>query len=180
MKYNFPKSLFFLSIVLLVFSSLSFVFLYKKIKENQTVSAQKMEEWQVENQKRNNIKSLEHLVQSVDREKNILDSHFAQSSDIVPFLNMFEKLAPQTKAKAEVMNVSEDSKGLIVQVKALGSFESVYKFLLLLENSPYELEFVSMDMQKIATNDTSGTKSTKTKVPEWSAVFDVKLLSFVK
>ena len=34
-------------------------------------------------------------------------------------------------------------------IKASGSFEALYKFLTLLENSPYELDFISMDIQKL-------------------------------
>jgi hypothetical protein len=49
--------------------------------------------------------------------------------------------------------------------------------LTLLENSPYELEFVSMDMQKLSTNSTDDKKI---EVPQWSAVLGVKLLSFVQ
>jgi hypothetical protein len=57
-----------------------------------------------------------------------------------------------------------------------GSFEAIYKFLNLLENSPYELDFLSMDMHKMAPDVVvKGAQNLK-----WEAVFKIKLLTFVQ
>ena len=179
MKFNFLKLPFFLSITLLVVSIFSFSFLYIKIKNTDTISTQILNEWQEENQKRNDLKYLNHLIKSIDQEKTLLNTHFAEASDVVPFLNTIEKLAVEAKAEAEVIfvNVLDTDKALSLQIKASGSFESVYKFLMLLENSPYELDLSSLEMQR--TSAGSATDSPKARIPRWSAVFGVKLLSFV-
>lgn len=139
-----------------------------------------LEEWQTENQKSNDLKYLDRLIKSTAKEQTLLDSHFSQVSDVVPFLNMIESSARKTGANSEVtsVNVLEGGKVLSLQIKATGSFESVYKFLMLLENSPYELEFSSVDFQQVFDN--SAINNQKTRIPQWSAVFVARLLTFLQ
>ena len=179
MKYNFLKLPFSLSIALLIFSCLSFSFLYIKIKNTDTVSTQIFNKWQEENQKRNDLEYFDHLIKSIDQEKTLLNIHFAEASDIVHFLNTIEKLTIGAKAEAEVVfvKVLDTDKTLSLQIKTSGSFESVYKFLMLLENSPYELDLSSLEMQRVSADD--ATDNSKAKNPQWSVVFWVKLLSFI-
>jgi len=96
----------------------------------------------------------------------------------VPFLDAIEKLAEKVAVKAEVsfVEVAGDNLSLIVEMKASGSFENVYRFITLLENSPYNLEFVSANIQNANALTASADKNKK--VPEWAATFQMKLLSF--
>ena len=95
----------------------------------------------------------------------------------MPFLDTIEALALKAKAKAEVIlvDVPKNTTTLVVEVRAEGSFDGVYKFLNLLENSPYEIEFISVDMQK------SGVSDPKNKEPsKWTSSLKIRLLSFIK
>ena len=77
-------------------------------------------------------------------------------------------------------------------VKTPGTFDSLYKFLTLLENSPYELEFVGMDLTRegdftsVAVETPADGTGAQTivppsiKIPRWQATFDVRLLSFIQ
>ena len=109
----------------------------------------------------------------------MLENHFTQSSDPVPFLNLIEKLGLDSAAKTTVtsVDISPDKASLLVGIKTGGTFESVYKFLNLLENSPYELEFVSMDIQNL---DVQNITSKKVKTLGWEGNFKIRLLSFVQ
>ena len=91
----------------------------------------------------------------------------------MPFLDLLERLAPQVGADAEVLLVDKAKDGslLSVDVRVIGNFEAIYKFLTLLENFPYELEIISVDIQK---KGGEGVESSK-----WEGVFKVKLLSFI-
>jgi hypothetical protein len=108
----------------------------------------------------------------------LLETHFAKNSDIVSFLDTIEKLAPTVEAKAQVnsVNTSADNSRLLVGLKASGNFEAIYKFLTLLENSSYELDFLSMDLHKIASLDNINKSAADSK---WEVVFEIQLLSFV-
>jgi len=167
---KFKKTPMILAIMFLVFSCFAFFFLYKEINKNKKIAQETQAKWQNEASRREEIRSLERLIKSINKEKDLVESHFAQSSNIVPFLDTIEKLAVSSKAKSEVVSVDilQDGSGLSVGLKTSGSFEAIYKFLTLLENSSYELEFVSVNIQKLSTQ------------AGWEATFKIKLLSFIQ
>lgn len=167
---KFKKMPLIFSIIFLAFSCFAFFFLYKEINNNKKISEKTQIEWQNETSRREDIRSLERSIKSISKEKTLLESHFAQSSNIVPFLDTIEKLALSSKNKSEVVSVDilQDGSGLLIGLRASGSFEAIYKFLTLLENSPYELEFISVDMQRLSLQ------------AGWEVVFKIKLLSFTR
>jgi hypothetical protein len=176
---NLSKIQLLFSIMLFCIFLFGFLFLFKKIKNDDEESQMRELEWQTEAKERNEIRALDNLVKTVESERMQLETHFAQSSDIVPFLDTIEKLASGAVAKMEITSVHilEDHTGLVVGMKASGTFSSLYKFLTLLENSPYELEFVTMDMHSRMVID---TESENKIYPEWDANLKIKLLSFVE
>ena len=179
MKNNFQKISLILLAVFFVFFCFAFVFLYKKINSNNQKAEQDATTWQTETLRRDNIRSLDRLLQKIADSRILLETHFAKSSDVVPFLDTIEKLALEVGTKAEVNSVDilTDNTGLIVGLKASGSFEAIYKFLTLLENSPYELDFPSIDMHKLAV---SGVSEENIQNLKWEAAFRIQLLSFVQ
>jgi|SRR3989344_396748 len=179
MQNKFPKIQLILSTIFFVFSCLIFVFFYRFINNKNQELQLKEIEWQNEALRRDEIKTLEHSIKAVESERQQLETHFAQKSDVVPFLDTIEELAPKAGAKAEITSVDVFTArtGLYVGLKASGTFSSLYKFLVLLENSPYELEFLSTDMHI----ETGSDESQKTAgAPKWNAVFKIKLLSFIQ
>jgi len=176
---KFKKAPLLVSAVFLIFSCLIFLFLYKKIDDNRKMSEKAKIEWQIEATRREEIRSLERSIRAIEKERNLLESHFARSSNVVPFLNTIERLALAANLKSEIISVDilKDRNGLAVAVKTSGSFESIYKFLTLLENSPYELEFPSADIKNTGALIVSGKKN---RTPRWEANFKINLLSFVQ
>ncbi len=177
MKNNFPKIQFLFSIIFLFIFFSIFFFFYNAIESNNVGLQLKQTDWQNENNRQNEIKTLNNSLKAIEEEKTQMETHFAQSSDAVPFLNTIEGLAPKTGVKAEVtsVDISPDNTGLLVGMKASGSFSGLYKFITMLENSPYEIKFISLDIQKEAVPD--GTKGAPASV--WDVVLKIKLLSFV-
>lgn len=176
---KFKKIPLFLSMVFLLSSCLVFYFLNKQINDNKIASEKADREWQIETARRDEIRSLDKSIKAIDAERILLGSHFAKSSDIVPFLDNIEQLATLAKAKPEVtaVDIVKEKNILIVDFKASGSFEAIYKFLVLLENSPYEIEFQLVDIQK--TSDSIPVDK-KVSASEWGGSFKVKLLSFTQ
>ena len=177
---KFKKMPLIFSIAFLALSFFAFFFLYKEINNNKKISEKAQTEWQAEASRRDGIKLLERSVKDISKERTLLESHFAESSDIVPFLDTIERLAFSARAKSEVISVDilkDNTVGLLIGLKASGSFETIYKFLTLLENSPYELEFVSMNMQNLNTQIVSDKKIVSR---QWEVLFKIKLLSFIQ
>ena len=131
------KKILILSALLLIFSVCVFLFIYNGINANDKTAVQVLSQWQTEASRREGIKILNDSIQTIEDEKTSLETHFAQSSDVVPFLDTIEGLASKTGTKAEIVSVeiAGDNSGLLVEMKISGSFESIYKSLLLLENS---------------------------------------------
>jgi hypothetical protein len=178
MKNNFQKIPLFLSLIFFIFFCFAFVFLYQEINNNNQKAELGMTTWQKEANRRDDIASLNQSLQKIEGDRVLLETHFAKSSDIVPFLDTIEKLAPVAGALAQVdsVNTLANNTGLMVGLKASGSFEAIYKFLTLLENSPYELDFLSMDIHKLTAPDALGKTVNDLK---WEAIFKIQLLSFV-
>jgi preprotein translocase subunit SecG len=192
MKNNFQKISLILSATLFIFLCFVFVFLYKKTNDNNKKAEMNAITSQTEMNRREEISSLDRSLQQNEKNKTVLDTHFIQSSDVVPFLNAIEKLAPLSGTKVEIDSVSAGTTnpGLIVGLKVSGSFQEIYKFLTLLENSPYEINFLSMDLHTLLAPETSvnipsaSSKNTKvskiSKSPNWEVSFEVQLLSFIQ
>jgi len=178
MQNKFPKIPLFLSAMFFLFSFFTLFYFFQEINNNNEESQLKEIEWQTEMLRRDEIKMLDRSIKIIEIERKELETHFAKSSDVVPFLDTIERLAPQVGAKAEVVSVDigEDKVSLIVGMKASGTFEGIYKFLTLLENSPYELEFVSIDIQKRDVLNTSDQNQIGSR---WNATFKIRLLSFI-
>ncbi|OGI71357.1 hypothetical protein A3B84_00640 [Candidatus Nomurabacteria bacterium RIFCSPHIGHO2_02_FULL_35_13] len=178
MQFLFQKKSLTFSIILFVFSCFVFLFLYSNINNNKKALQLAQEKWQVEAMRRENARSLANSIKAIESEKILLETHFIQSSDVVPFLDIIEKLSLEVGAKTEIISVDvKDSSSLVVEVEALGNFETIYKLVLLLENSPYNLEFVLVDIQNSNPQNVSISKSNKNQ--QWMATFKIKLLSFV-
>lgn len=182
MKDSFEKIPLLFSILMLVLASFAFVALYLEINDNNRVAEKAMMDWKSELKRREDIKSLDRTLKSVAKEKLSFESHFAENSDIVPFLNTIEKIAGSVGTSIEITSVEtpQESEVLLVESKSKGSFESLYKFLLLLENSPYELEITYAYMNRPSPGGSSGEPGKPLPAPQWELILKFKLLSFVK
>ena len=172
MKNNIKKIPILISIFSLMFFCYAFYLLYNKIEKNNVIAKEVNIEMQKQRNRFDELKFLAQGIKIVEKETLELETHFIQSSNLVPFLDTIEGLALKVGATAETVSVdiSSDNLNLLVGLKAKGSFTSLYKFITLLENSPYELEFTSLDIFKKTTQDTSG----------WELKIRIKLISFIK
>ncbi len=175
MQFILQKKYLVFSAMFLLLSCAVFVFLYMDINKNVEASKLAQEEWQTETAQREYEKSLVDSIKKIEPERALLEGHFVQSSNVVSFLDTIEKIAKNAGVRAEVTSVEvvKDSTSLEVRIQTEGSFGAIYRLITLLENSPYSLEFVLGDIQ------TSNTQSKTVKIPQWTATFQIKLLSFV-
>lgn len=173
MKINLQKFQLPVSILFFLLCCGLLYFFYVQIKNNYTVAKELETDMQEKAKYIEEIRSLGQSLRSTSRERTELDSHFASSANLVPFLDTLEDLGPVVGAEVGISSVdmTGDGTGLLVGLEASGSFVSLYKFLKLLENAPYELEITNFDIyKKSQTATTSG----------WEATARVKLISFIK
>ncbi len=179
MQNNFPKTQFVISLIAFFAAVLCYAFSDYLINSNLGKAQSMEEEWQTESVKRENTRVLAHSVEVIQSERLELDTHFAKSSDVVPFLDTMEALAPKVGTKAEVTSVEllKEPIALEVGLRASGSFGNLYRFLTLLENSPYELEINSVEMHKVGE---IGAVVSEAGPTGWNMVLKIKLLSFIQ
>lgn len=169
---KFKKVPFALSLVFVALSCTLLFLVFQKIDENKTKFRATELEWQKEASRRLELKSLGILLRQTTAERAEIGSHFARPSNVVPFLDSVEEMARSVGADPEVVAVETPpgSSDLFVVVRADGRFESIYKFIELLENSPYELEFTLLNIERKNLDDTGA---------EWGAYLKMKLLSYL-
>jgi hypothetical protein len=172
---KFKKLPFALSIILLAGASIIFFVIYSATYKNVAESAELEKGWAGNEKYKEEVADLERFVAAYPTELSDLDSHFIKNPNVVPFLDLVESLGPKVNAETEVtqVDISKDGTSLTVGIRAEGSFESLYKFLKLLENSPFELEVLATSMQ----GNVPGSDPTVPNI--WSGTFKVKLLSFI-
>lgn len=163
------------SLLFFIISCFIFWFLYKNININKERAQLAEEKWHEEQTKKDSIKSVVTFLNTIESDRMSLENHFVKSSDVVPFLNMIEVVGNRAETKTEVISVdvSKENVSLVVDIKASGSFESIYKLIALLENSPYNLEFISANIKKNTIGELLQDKN------KWTATFKIKLLSFI-
>lgn len=161
------------SIVFFVCACVVFFMLLKVINAKNKISQDIQAQWEKEEYRRSNMKSLESLLADTKDDRVLIDQHFVYGSDIVPFLNMIEALAPKVSVNAEVdlVDITKDGSSFSIDLNTTGSFENTYKFISLLENSSYELEFNRIDVRK---EDTTTEKSST-----WQGYLKIKVISFI-
>ena len=167
---KFKKEPLIFSLIFFAIALAAFLFLYNQVLGNRESAENSELSFREEAARREEVRSIERFAEEIQADKVKLDSHFAVSSNVVPYLDTLESLGKQVSAKPEVVtvDVTKDKTSLILNMRAAGTFEAVYKFLLLLENSPYELEFTSVELRK--TGEGAGS---------WEGNFKIKLLAFI-
>lgn len=168
-----------LQIIMLVASVVFFLaifgavwFLYDLTENKYRGVEEAQARWQAEEDHRAEVKQLERMLEEKKDARAELDKHFSRSSDVVPLLDSLEEAGASVAAKAEVSSVDriEEGKFLLVGLKVSGDWNALYKFIILLENSPYELEFTSLDIKKAFSE---GGKTA------WDGFLEIKVLSFL-
>jgi hypothetical protein len=175
---KFKKVPLIISLIFLSVSILVFVILYQSTNKNDRLFEEAQARWEQEAEEKYEMESLENFIKMSQSDILALNNHFIKSSDVVPFLDTIEKLALKVGVDTKVtsVDIASDNNSLMVGLEARGTFERLYKLLTLLENSPYQLEFTTMSLKK----DVVGESEEVSEASTWSAVFKIKLLSFIK
>src|SRR6185503_21178190 len=105
MKRNLKKGPLFFASMLFLISCFAFYFVYREVDANNKASQELEIKWQMEADRRDEIKSFDRSMKAIEEERASLETHFAKSSDIVPFLDTLEATASLAGIKAEVASV---------------------------------------------------------------------------
>ncbi len=166
-----------LSSLFVVLTIGAFLYILNQIKSKSDNTAILQTNIQAEFLRRNKITALNSEIKAIAPQREELETHFAKSSDVVPFLDTLQALSKTVGAPAEVssLDLTKEGGGLELAMKSEGNFIATRKLLALLENSPYELDFDSVKIEKKILSD---KESQLTAIPIWTGHFQLRLQSF--
>jgi len=163
------------SIIILLLATTSFFVLRKEIQSKDQRATEFKLEAENEFSKKENATTLVNFVEANEANIEEIDKFFVYQEDVVPFLQFVESLGVRTKSDVEVssVEVAKDDSNLFVGIDIEGSFESVYKFIKLLENAPYKVEILDLNIRNLSTG--AGEDSP----PSWRGNIRVRIISFL-
>ena len=191
MKKNYYIIFLGTSFLLLLSAIGGYVYLYSRItKKTESVESVAIE---IENEKRSqqNISGLKRSIVLTEQKNKILESHFVTEGKVVNFIESIEMLGKESGVVVDIQSLQPGEQtgkeGLYVTLSLSGEFNSVNKFILLLENMPYQIVLgnviLSTDKKPVpSSSSTDPSKAVPTPVgnPKWKASVDFVLTSYKK
>lgn len=127
-----------------------------------------------------NLMALEGTFQSYQSDFNKIDNLFINAEIPVEFVNFLEENASlaQVKTKISGLTAKETKKddpwpSISLQILVTGSFEKYLKFVDKLENSPYLIQILGLNIKKGGETDSSAGLS----LPDVSAFLTIKVFT---
>ena len=114
-----------------------------------------------------NTKALEKVLTVSQEERGRLDGIFVSRDELIHFIEDLEEGAKASEVRLEVEALSSAARSgesaSSFRLDVQGSFAAVFKYLLLLENLPYETSFEQMNLEFSE---------------EWRGFYVIKILSY--
>lgn len=188
MKKNYYIIFLGTSFLLLLSAIGGYVYLYSRItKKTESVESVAIE---IENEKRSqqNISGLKRSIVLTEQKNKILESHFVTEGKVVNFIESIEMLGKESGVVVDIQSLQPGEQtgkeGLYVTLSLNGEFNSVNKFILLLENMPYQIVLgnviLSTDKKPVPSTDPSKAVPSPVGNPKWKASVDFVLTSYKK
>ncbi len=172
MNNKYIKNLIF-SLIFFTISILGFLYIVRAINNNNKSFSIEKEELIKAEVSRQEIQKINQNIDSIAVQADELDKHFLKSNDAGIFLDELEKEGEINNVSVEILSVKQTDKELGLNLKAIGSFNNLNKFLFTLENYKYELEIVSYKLQRLSSLE-------EENLPEWRSDIEIKLVSFIE
>ena len=130
------------------------------------------------------LQDLNSVLKDIKEDQNKLNSYFVSSDEIIDFLEAVEKIGQDSGAEVEVHSIDEVETSnplidiLTLNLTAKGNWESVYHFLILIQNYPVRATFDRIHMSTARTK--SLERDENAEEDEWRGVFNMKVLELKK
>ena len=120
-----------------------------------------------------NLKVLENFLAQTDDERRLISGGFVGKDNLLDFIEELEKAGAESGLAVRVesanFDVGQAEGSPSFRLQATGSFQSLFKLMLILENTPYEISFEDVSLSR--THEEKGKNI-------WTGVFVIKLLSY--
>jgi len=176
------KQLLILYSIVLVIVSGTYVFFVFHINGKKTIAATALSDVELLHEQNNQLQDLNSVLKDINEDQDKLNSYFVHSDKIVDFLESVETIGHDSGAVVEVRSLSEEVTEnpsisvLALNLTAKGDWESVYHFLVLIQNFPIKSTFDRIHISRSETDlqDQDGNEVGTATL--WSGVFNMKVL----
>lgn len=120
-----------------------------------------------------NLKAFEKILDERRSDREVIENLFIGEKEIVRFIEDLEEAGRTSGVGLEVQSAAlapgPKELGPSFRLSAAGDFKTLFRYLLLVENLPYETAWEQITLQKTAAEG---------KAPSWSGLYTLKLLSY--
>ena len=114
-------------------------------------------------EKERELISLNRLIENTKKDRANIETIFVKKENIVQFLDFLEELGKGSHTTLKINSIDtvsdKDKKDTIkLALESSGSFREIYAFILLIENSPYDMIFDKLYLQNVFSFDAKNTK----------------------
>ncbi|MEK7585715.1 MAG: hypothetical protein AAB477_00555 [Patescibacteria group bacterium] len=172
-----------LSIVTTLLALGTLIFFFRMVKnKNQhtsallTTLANKMYQKQ-------NAQALTKKMADIEETRSTINSYFVDSKEIDSFISYLENLGTSAGAEVKVdkFDTSTTKNILIVRITAKGTFSSIMRTLLLLENAPYKIDitrtYLDQQLGQTISDTKDPTKKQIISAPIWQLEVSFNILT---
>ncbi len=189
MKKN--RHIFLLGILflLLLIVIAGYVYMYTRISKKTTSIESIATEIENEKKSQQNILGLKRSITLTEEKNKLLNSYFVTEETVVDFIKSIESLAKDSGVSVQISSLQPGEQtgkqGLYVSLIVNGGFNEVNRFLVFLENMPYQIvtNRVQLSSEKNTLSPVIDPKTGKPqalKVQQWNASVDFVLISYRK
>jgi hypothetical protein len=135
------------------------------------------------NEEKNNLKKIENIYQTYQSDLDKIENLFFDPEVPIGFIAFLEKTAADCQIKLEISSMVKKTEkedtwpSLSVQLLTTGSFTNSSKFLEKLENSPYLIEILDLNVRKLAGKEASTGGLANIPEPDTAAILSIKVFT---
>lgn len=125
-----------------------------------------------------NVKVLEKALEELKTERQAIEKAMVAENDLVGFIEFLESLAVKNNLELAIGSASLPQKKeepLSFSLNLAGSFASLARFNILLENSPFGVNIETSQIRKMSPDE----KKTKKTNKDWEGVFKINVLNYL-
>lgn len=184
MKKNKTTPILIISIFVTISSIVLFVFFLKIIENKNEHALVVLATLQDKLKEKEDSIALSSKISEIKTIKDKIDKRFVKQNEIDKFVDYLENLGLSIGSDISVKGITipESTKDVIsIKIQVIGTFESVMKSIVLLENIPYQISitqiYYNKDTGGYPQYDNSSPSSQKTKTAKWGADISFNILS---
>ena len=163
------------ALALLAAVLVAYISLFSWIKQHNETISEMQGKLASENQQAAEERKLEAIIKETSDNSATLNSYFVEGDKAVDFLQTIEGYGSYSGAsvKFSTVDYNATNQRLTMSLHIAGTFQSVYRTILLLENAPYEFDFSHIVL--VLDQDPLGTHKGPSS---WHTDIDFSLKSF--